>query len=44
MIFRAATTDPVVARAVEAVATRRRSSLRIFDPRLMARALRRGLG
>jgi flavin-dependent dehydrogenase len=37
MSFRAAAADPVVARAVEEVATRRRSPLRMLDPRLNAR-------
>ena len=37
--FRAAAVDPVVARAVEEVATRRRSPLRMFDPAITARAL-----
>jgi 2-polyprenyl-6-methoxyphenol hydroxylase-like FAD-dependent oxidoreductase len=37
MTFRAAAADPVVARAVEEVATRRRSPLRMLDPRLNAR-------
>jgi menaquinone-9 beta-reductase len=40
MTFRAAMTDPTVARALEEVATRRRSSLRMFDPVLTARVLR----
>jgi flavin-dependent dehydrogenase len=40
MTFRAAACDPVIARAVEEVATRRRSSLRMFDPLLTARILR----
>src|SRR5205807_6191868 len=38
--FRAATSDPFVARALEEVATRRRSSLRMLDPRLTVRVLR----
>ena len=38
--FRAATGDPFVARALEEVATRRRSSLRMLDPRLTLRVLR----
>jgi flavin-dependent dehydrogenase len=42
MTFRAAAADPVVARAVDEVATRRRSPLRMLDPRLTARILRRG--
>jgi menaquinone-9 beta-reductase len=42
MTFRAAATDPVVARAVEGVATRRHSSLRMLDPLLTARVLRKG--
>ena len=37
--FRASMNDPVVARAIEEVATRRRSSLLLFDPRVMARVL-----
>jgi menaquinone-9 beta-reductase len=41
MAFRAAASDPVVARAVEEVATRRRSSLRMLDPRLSLRILHR---
>ena len=44
MMFRAALTDPVVARAIDEAATRRRSSLTMFDPRLLARALRGALG
>jgi flavin-dependent dehydrogenase len=40
MTFRAAATDPVVARALDEVATRRRSSLRMLDPRLAPRLLR----
>ena len=40
-LFRAAADDPVTARAFEAVATRRRSSLRLLDPRLVLRRLRR---
>ena len=40
MTFRAAAVDPVVARAVEEVVTRRRSPLRMFDPRLTARIVR----
>ena len=39
--FRAAAVDPVIARAIEEVATRRRSSLRMLDPRLSLRVLRR---
>src|SRR2546421_5075461 len=42
--FRAATSDPVVARALEEVATRRRSSLRMLDPRLTFRVLREVAG
>jgi menaquinone-9 beta-reductase len=38
--FRAAAVDPVLARAVEEVASRRRSPLRMLDPRLAARVLR----
>jgi len=38
--FRAATGDPFVARALEEVAARRRSSLRMLDPRLTLRVLR----
>jgi 2-polyprenyl-6-methoxyphenol hydroxylase-like FAD-dependent oxidoreductase len=38
--FRAASGDRVVARAVEEVATRRRSPLRMLEPRLMGRVLR----
>ena len=38
--FRAAAVDPVVAEAVEEVATRRRSPLRMLDPRLTAQILR----
>jgi flavin-dependent dehydrogenase len=34
-MFRAAANDPVMARALEEVATRRRSSLRLLDPRLV---------
>src|SRR5206468_5006107 len=40
MMFRAASRDDVVARAVEAVASRRRSSLSLLDPWLTARVLR----
>jgi flavin-dependent dehydrogenase len=39
-LFRAAAGDPVMARALEEVATRRRSSLRLLDPRLVLRRLR----
>jgi flavin-dependent dehydrogenase len=38
-LFRAAASDPVTARAVEEVVTRRRSSLRLLDPRLVLRRL-----
>jgi flavin-dependent dehydrogenase len=38
--FRAAAVDPVVGRAVEEVASRRRSSLRMLDPIVTARVLR----
>jgi menaquinone-9 beta-reductase len=38
--FRAAAKDPVVAAAVEEVATRRRTALRLLDPRLTPRLLR----
>jgi menaquinone-9 beta-reductase len=41
--LRAAANDPVVAAAVEEVATRRRSVLRLFDPRLAPRIVRAGL-
>jgi menaquinone-9 beta-reductase len=40
LTFRAAAVDPVVAAAVEEVATRRRSPLRMLDPRLTAQILR----
>jgi 2-polyprenyl-6-methoxyphenol hydroxylase-like FAD-dependent oxidoreductase len=40
LTFRAAAIDPVVAEAVEEVATRRRSPLRMLDPRLTAQVLR----
>jgi flavin-dependent dehydrogenase len=40
MIFRAATIDPEVARAVDETATRRRSSARMFGPVFTARVLR----
>jgi menaquinone-9 beta-reductase len=40
MTFRAAVDDPVVARAVEEVTSRRRSALRMLDPRLVPRVLR----
>jgi menaquinone-9 beta-reductase len=40
MTFRAAVGDPVVARALEEVTSRRRSALHMFDPRLAARVLR----
>jgi hypothetical protein len=39
-MFRAAANDPVMARALEEVATRRRSSLRLLDPRLVFRRFR----
>jgi flavin-dependent dehydrogenase len=39
-LFRAAANDPVTARAFEEVATRRRSSLRLLDPRLVLRRTR----
>jgi 2-polyprenyl-6-methoxyphenol hydroxylase-like FAD-dependent oxidoreductase len=39
-MFRAAASDPVIARALEEVVTRRRSSLRTLDPRLALRLLR----
>ena len=42
MTFRAAIRDPVVARAVEEVGSRRRSALRMLDPRLAPRLLRHG--
>jgi hypothetical protein len=38
-LFRAAAGDPFVARALEEVATRRRSSLRMLEPRLTVRVL-----
>jgi menaquinone-9 beta-reductase len=41
--FRAAANDPVVASAVEELATRRSSILRLLDPRLTPRLLRAGL-
>ncbi len=40
LAMRAAVSDPVVASAIEEVATRRRSVLRLLDPRLLARTLR----
>ena len=40
LTFRAAAVDPVVAEAVEEVASRRRSPLRMLDPRLTAQILR----
>ena len=40
MTFRAAVGDPVVARALEEVTSRRRSALRMLDPRLAPRLLR----
>jgi flavin-dependent dehydrogenase len=40
LTFRAAAVNPVVAEAVDEVATRRRSPLRMLDPRLTARVLR----
>src|SRR5439155_4448537 len=40
LLFRAAAYDAVVGRAVEEVASRRRSSLRMLDPFLSARVLR----
>jgi len=40
--FRAAANDPVVARGLEEVASRRRSSVRAIDPRVTARVLRSG--
>jgi flavin-dependent dehydrogenase len=39
-LFRAAATDPVTARALEQVVTRRRSSLRLLSPRLVLRRFR----
>jgi hypothetical protein len=42
--FRAAAADPVVARALEGVISRRRSPLRALDPRLAPRLLRAGGG
>ena len=44
LAMRAAANDPVVAAAVEEVATRRRSVLRLLDPVLTARALRSATG
>jgi hypothetical protein len=38
--LKAAASDPAFARAIEDVASRRRSSLRMLDPRLVPRALR----
>ena len=40
MPFRAAVGDPVVARALEEVTSRRRTALRVLDPRLAPRLLR----
>jgi 2-polyprenyl-6-methoxyphenol hydroxylase-like FAD-dependent oxidoreductase len=40
MTFGAAVRDPVVARALEEVTSRRRSALRMFDPRVLLRVLR----
>ncbi len=40
MTFRAAAVDPAVAKAVEEVTSRRRSPLRMLDPRLTAQVLR----
>lgn len=40
MTFRAAANDPVVAAAIEETVTRRRSILRLLDPRLAPRVLR----
>lgn len=40
MAFRAAAGDPVLARALDEVVSRRRSPLRMFDPRLAPRILR----
>lgn len=40
LAMRAATSDPVVAAAIEEAATRRGSVLRLLDPRLLARTLR----
>jgi 2-polyprenyl-6-methoxyphenol hydroxylase-like FAD-dependent oxidoreductase len=42
-MFRAAANDPVMARALEEVATRRRSSLRLLDPRLVLPRLRQSV-
>ena len=42
LTFRAGAVDPVVAEALDEVATRRRSSLRMLDPRLTAQILRCG--
>jgi len=39
MTFRAAAKDPVVGAAVEELATRRSTILRLLDPRLMPRVL-----
>jgi 2-polyprenyl-6-methoxyphenol hydroxylase-like FAD-dependent oxidoreductase len=39
LIFRAATSDPVVGRAVERMATRRSSPVSLLDPRLVLRVL-----
>jgi menaquinone-9 beta-reductase len=39
LMFRAATRDPAVAQALEETLARRRSSARLFDPRLTVRVL-----
>jgi flavin-dependent dehydrogenase len=44
MAFRAAARDDTVARAVEAIASRRRSSLSLLSPRLTARIWRAQVG
>jgi hypothetical protein len=41
VMFRAAAADPFVATAVEEVASRRRPMMRLLDPRLTARLIRR---
>jgi flavin-dependent dehydrogenase len=43
IVFRAAARDPVVAAGIEDVVSRRRSALRMLDPRPLPRVLRRGL-
>jgi menaquinone-9 beta-reductase len=43
LVFRAAARDPVVAAAIEEVASRRESAWRMLDPRPLPRVLWRGV-